>query len=920
MPLSGGLDTLLLPLDDLFALECEYDGRDKGSPLHEDQRAANVTLEVTLNGEALLQPTDRRALSEGLAAPSESPIACADARREQACASGNCNETHRLQVRCTGSLGAFLDHSHHTYLRFVASCPMTHEVPLRLAIATDLITPRLVHATALIESRRDDTLDRREFRGRVHEWLPRQWDAEGERGCDELGPRPPCQAYEDLTPLHFTRLGPEANLGGKGPTGGPEALRVPAVATLPDGTAIDMLVTSHSTYTPHNPWANAVLGQTYLQLNVRAGTDVELELSFVRHMTPAAPPIALDALVTLGLFRLDVLDFDSSHGGFAAETVSIMTPLEDAYATADAEIATKYDERTNQTTFVATSVGDGHDNPADPHVLTPLQRARGLALTFRNQSAVRLRLGTTSPAPGDTQGRNLLFYGAASAVRPTCLQVEACLSLQYRSPIGKTCLERRCSTMRDGGQYVIHTAMSPWGRAVEHASLQLSSHAPNRDLHPVELALPIAVSAEARQWWRPALGSFAHALDTAWLIPTSQPRAAPSGRLIFVPGTASIAAGLRDPSAWLIARAGRVAVSVYHGMYATTRTRAEPPADAASALVATVPVASDGSFQLPSGTLPPSMYTLRVTTDHLALAFDTHHLLWSSRGVDLTFLVVGIDGLPDDQSEANDGGDDAWLTLLSWEAGAALELIVAFGSSAEHCEVSSARTDCNGVRWQQSSARSQVLSFPQLASTAGHRYALYVSRSERRCEGFGLSAVAGSRIGSATTINCWGDPASGEGYCYSSPDGGQCVRCRLWPSDHPTESDRVCTDFGRPQGGHLKGAKEWDLLGGNTDAWNAHMVSRRIDSQRSCSGGIGRSRARLTLVRGKKLVHSFELMSVDGGPMAATGGTVGAGLQRVSCANGEGFMHGGRRGSMRVDEAQFVRERSDPSAACQDVM
>ncbi len=856
-----------LTLGDLLGLRCNN--------LHPSLLDTNATLVVSVLGGARLLPEVTHRGS----------IICVPASCEQ-----------HSSVRCMGALRAFLDHGVRDHvLPFVPSCPQIHEVPLRLILGTDAIHPSLLTSTALVHSVRDTTVDRREFRGRVHEWRPRAPDAHrlGERGCPSSSRRS-CQRAATLTPLRFSVMGPENNLGGKGPASGPPTIRLRSVTTLADGCSnVDMIVTvvDSSRYRPHDVRQNTIRDQHLLQLNVREGTSVDIELAFIRAWYPSTN-ILPESRVTLGQLRLDILDLDGS------EHVISHTPPE-AYATVtDAEISTYTDASNNATMFEARATESSDVELIDAASLTTNQRAHGVALTYRNQSIIRLRLGAASTSvDGVLRGRNFLMYGSASAVQPPCLQVNACLHLRYRAPSGNVCEQTTCEQIEDGGQYVLQASMG----LVEEGHLVLRSQDSTRSLEPVQLSLPLRVPAASSMWTRrPSAYSsiFPHSLDTAWLVPTGQSRASVSGKLTFVSG--SIASQkLVWTSSYLSSRAGTVTVSVYQGMHATQRSSAD------ATPIATVVAQTDGHFALPYRSLLPGMYTLRIAAEHFQLASDAFHVLWNDHALELTLLVVAIEDEPL-------GPDDRWLAILTWNSGAALRLFLSFGVQNSHCEVFSGREECNGVQWRQASLHSELLELPHIEHLQDMHYAFYVAKAERRCEGFGLDAIDESTDSLSASTNCWGDPASGDGYCYSSPDARRCIRCRLWPSGNPTAAgERICSNYGRPQGGYLRGAPGWRNHGGNNAAWDAFDVSRRTAIQHLCSAvSEGQMRAHLSFVRGQELIYSFPLALFDEDET----GTSQADWQRVSCASSSGLLLSQR--SKLMDGAAFVFDRSQPSAAC----
>lgn len=779
---------------------------------------------------------------------------------------GACGPSHsaslRSQLQCTATVRDFLAESDRTCVSLLPGCcnsdhvisasfEWSSTVPFeqyhfsQRASKWETVSANQMPTTSIKRavSANMQSNDMREFRGRVQLWQPR--NPSNKAFCASYTSRPTCQKRGDLTEFTFKTIS-QNNLAGLGPNlGDRREVRVDRVATLRDGKVIDMVVVAMSKYTVRENRQNRIIGD-FLQINVRTGTDVIVELRFVETGT--------DLRVTLEEFRLDVMDFDQGHDGGARETVQVLSPLASYFVTPDTQVLVVGNK--TMPTFTSTEYGIGKTNPDNAELLDDEQRARTLALTFKQTSFVRMRLAASAEVdPSWDTGRNLIFSGRPSAVLPVCLEAKGCLTKAYTSSQGHRCFDRECHMIPASGIYKFSTSMGAvGGRAVVDASLHIQSLA-YAAVAPVDVALPLSVSNTARSWQLSWAREHTHHLDTAWLVRDDTAKSAPTG----------IVASARPQWASLLGAPGALSVTVYRGMDAY-----ENPAPCK---LQTVRTGAGGTFAFAKDSLEPGLYTLRVTPNiDVKFAFDSYNVLWNDQDVQLTMLVTEVQGSTTVASK----GSPISHALLTWDVttreAASLGLLVAFGAAPNLCEVHNGRASCGGVDWSEGVPGSYGKPGSQLATLYRWRsdtiYAMYIGLAERRCDGYNLPSSTQLRGGVNPTVNCNGDCVTGEGYCYSAPDGLKCAQCRLWPSKKPTVNgvyatpaeDVLCYDYGRPQGGPLKGSQEWVKRSCNTAAWNVHNVTARAERYKRCSGRLGQTRAKLWLVEAGKLVHSYPVL------------------------------------------------------------
>jgi hypothetical protein len=314
------------------------------------------------------------------------------------------------------------------------------------------------------------------------------------------------------------------------------------------------------------------------------------------------------------------------------------------------------------------------------------------------------------------------------------------------------------------------------------------------------------------------------------------------------------------------------------------------------------------------------MYTLRVAPTKLIaavrFAFDAYTVLWNDQNMQLTLLVVEASG------ESTVGYDSH--ALLTWDINtrAALWLMVAFGSPVNSppnlCEVYNGRRECGDASWADGLPGAFGRPGSQVATLHKWQpdtiYAMYVDMAERRCDGYGLHSSFTLPGGRDDVIDCVGNCSTGEGYCYSSSDGSLCANCRLFPTGDG--DDVLCYQYGRPQGGPVRGSELWASKGCNDAAWEAHGVAARAETYRRCSGRLGQTRAKLWLIEAGVLVHSYPILQDNDNIGYAHD------AEKLGCL---AVLRSGQKLAMPesgtpLDLDAYVIDRQDPQKSCCDTL
>ena len=248
-----------------------------------------------------------------------------------------------------------------------------------------------------------------------------------------------------------------SNLGGLGgPTGsnvnGPPVMRIGGVATLADGTVIDLEISNVTAYEAFSSDQNDLKpksGGTFGSINMLAPRSSDVESTFVQ-LRFAFLSASDDSLVTLGRTYVTFYDFDNSRSGLR-ECMQVRGGVVGEALTADTELELF---EINQTEIAANGVsgldptlqqiiasqpaglinwdtseggvsrgycsrveGTGKDNPDDPRELTAVQRSRSVLLTLDRVSSFDVRYALVG---GTGTGRNFLFAGYSNVASPLC--------------------------------------------------------------------------------------------------------------------------------------------------------------------------------------------------------------------------------------------------------------------------------------------------------------------------------------------------------------------------------------------------------------------------------------------------------------------------------------------------------------------
>merc|ERR1719399_2447049 len=200
----------------------------------------------------------------------------------------------------------------------------------------------------------------------------------------------------------------ENNLGGRGPaTAGPEHIRYTDVATLADGTVVDLVVSSQGVYTPFEGQAarnglsqHGPLGIIGMEAS-KGGNTVDLEFSFVSSSNGLPVELA----------EIDFSILDSDTGLTSAQESVTLSGFDSFYVSQGTEIqvSTASDGRA---TFTATQSGHRQDNPRDPLHLTEEQAKRAVNFVFTTVSKISMTLAVSNSAW--VYGRDFLFSGKSA--------------------------------------------------------------------------------------------------------------------------------------------------------------------------------------------------------------------------------------------------------------------------------------------------------------------------------------------------------------------------------------------------------------------------------------------------------------------------------------------------------------------------
>jgi hypothetical protein len=183
-----------------------------------------------------------------------------------------------------------------------------------------------------------------------------------------------------------------------------------------DGKVFDLVITSTTdSYTPPSPTAdypdgfakyNGVYGY-FGYLVMRLNTKMDLKFQIVEEGT--------DTPMVLPKFFFSFLDMDTGSGGAAGE-ILVANGFVKYYVDDATELA--IEDKGGDTQFSATVYGESTDNPNNPYIMTPQQRAR--AVTFRFEDTSEFTITYDLTPGGASQGREVYFSGISELLKKYC--------------------------------------------------------------------------------------------------------------------------------------------------------------------------------------------------------------------------------------------------------------------------------------------------------------------------------------------------------------------------------------------------------------------------------------------------------------------------------------------------------------------
>jgi len=195
------------------------------------------------------------------------------------------------------------------------------------------------------------------------------------------------------------------NLGGHGPDAGPAHIRYEDVATLADGTVVDLIVSARGDYKPFKGQtsANGISG-SFGVIGLEASTGgnaVDLDFSFFSHSSGL--PIELE--------EIDFSILDEDKGFTSAQESVIASGFNRYYLSNGTEIQVSA-APDGRTTFTASVPGHHFDNPTTPLHLTEEQAKRSVNFVFTTVSTFSMTFAVSNSAW--VYGRDFLFSGKSA--------------------------------------------------------------------------------------------------------------------------------------------------------------------------------------------------------------------------------------------------------------------------------------------------------------------------------------------------------------------------------------------------------------------------------------------------------------------------------------------------------------------------
>jgi len=200
----------------------------------------------------------------------------------------------------------------------------------------------------------------------------------------------------------------ENNLGGEGPTTGPQEMRYSRIGTSDTGVTFDLVVTALTTYKRYGGAnANGVrngFGLISLNPPTAAGLTTDFKFSFVQPGT--------NTPVQLSEVHMAIYDLDGSEGK-GIETVSSKGYRGYVTDVKPSVVASRLDD--GRTKFTSSGIVNDIPNPTDPNSLTVQQRENSVMYFYVDISSFDLSFGIE----GAAAARNL-FFTFASPLNDRC--------------------------------------------------------------------------------------------------------------------------------------------------------------------------------------------------------------------------------------------------------------------------------------------------------------------------------------------------------------------------------------------------------------------------------------------------------------------------------------------------------------------
>jgi len=231
--------------------------------------------------------------------------------------------------------------------------------------------------------------------------------------CPEFGGIPPladCGCHNsDAVKVRFDLSSvTENNLGGAGPTTGPEEIRYSNAGTTSAGVKCDLVVTTLSPYNPRTPETkNGITEDGHFGcINQRRGEETSFKFSFVvpGTNTPLVVPEVHMATFDLDGDETEGLEYVSSKGykGYVtdAEPSVVASRLPDG-----------------RTKFTSSGEKANLENPTLPDALTVEQRRNSVMYFYTDVSSFEVNYGIENI---DDRGSRNLFFAFESSLEDRC--------------------------------------------------------------------------------------------------------------------------------------------------------------------------------------------------------------------------------------------------------------------------------------------------------------------------------------------------------------------------------------------------------------------------------------------------------------------------------------------------------------------